>query len=133
MGTRADFYIGEGKDAEWLGSVAYDGYKWAEQPDCRLMTAKTEDEFQVALLEVSKERGDWTSPDMGWPWPWDNSFTTDFTYSFHDGKTNVYNWGLPYDSENPDAEPEEIIEWPNMAGVKNVTFGGRSGVMILGY
>jgi hypothetical protein len=26
MGTRADFYVGRGKDAEWLGSVAFDGY-----------------------------------------------------------------------------------------------------------
>lgn len=133
MGTRADFYIGEGKDAEWLGSVAWDGYEWANKPECCLMTAKTEGEFRDALLEVSKERGDWTSPDMGWPWPWNDSLTTDFTYSFHGGKTNVYNWGLPYDPENPDAEPEEIIEWPNMASVKNVTFGERSGVMIIGY
>jgi hypothetical protein len=26
MGTRADFYIGRGTEAEWLGSVAWDGY-----------------------------------------------------------------------------------------------------------
>jgi hypothetical protein len=26
MGTRADFYVGRGPDAEWLGSVAMDGY-----------------------------------------------------------------------------------------------------------
>jgi hypothetical protein len=25
MGTRADFYVGRGPEAEWLGSVAYDG------------------------------------------------------------------------------------------------------------
>ena len=27
MGTRADFYVGHGKDAEWLGSIAWDGYR----------------------------------------------------------------------------------------------------------
>ena len=26
MGTRADLYIGRGTDAEWIGSVAWDGY-----------------------------------------------------------------------------------------------------------
>ena len=26
MGTRADFYIGKGTDAEWLGSIAWNGY-----------------------------------------------------------------------------------------------------------
>ena len=26
MGTRADFYIGRGAEAEWLGSIAWDGY-----------------------------------------------------------------------------------------------------------
>jgi hypothetical protein len=26
MGTRADFYIGCGRDSEWIGSIAWDGY-----------------------------------------------------------------------------------------------------------
>ena len=26
MGTRADFYVGRGDAAEWIGSIAYDGY-----------------------------------------------------------------------------------------------------------
>jgi hypothetical protein len=26
MGTRADFYVGRGGQAEWLGSIAWDGY-----------------------------------------------------------------------------------------------------------
>lgn len=26
MGTRADFYVGRGESAEWLGSIAWDGY-----------------------------------------------------------------------------------------------------------
>lgn len=30
MGTRADFYSGRGKTAEWLGSIAWDG---TEIPD----------------------------------------------------------------------------------------------------
>jgi hypothetical protein len=26
MGTRGDFYVGRGKDAEWIGSIAYDAF-----------------------------------------------------------------------------------------------------------
>lgn len=26
MGTRADFYVGRGTEAEWIGSIALDGY-----------------------------------------------------------------------------------------------------------
>jgi hypothetical protein len=26
MGTRADFYVGRGETAEYLGSIAWDGY-----------------------------------------------------------------------------------------------------------
>ena len=31
MGTRADFYVGKTrKESEWIGSIAYDGYKFEE-------------------------------------------------------------------------------------------------------
>lgn len=51
MGTRADFYIGRGPDAEWLGSVAWDGYEW-DAEDSDLMTAKTADEFRAAVAAI---------------------------------------------------------------------------------
>lgn len=129
MGTRADFYVGTGVDAEWLGSVALDGYEWQESPDCPLMQATTEDEFRAAVKDIATDRKDWTSPDQGWPWPWDDSFTTDRQYAFTDGKTQDFNWGkLP--PKNEDDEPEKTVNWPNMKDRKNVTFGERSGVMV---
>lgn len=131
MGTRADFYVGTGVDAEWLGSVAWDGYEWQESPDCPLMKATTEDEFRAAVKGISTNRKDWTSPDQGWPWPWDDSFTTDRAYAFVDGKTQDFNWGkLPPKSE--DDEPVKTVDWPNMKDRKNVTTGPRSGVMVFG-
>ena len=58
MGTRADFYIGRGQDAEWLGSVAWDGYEW-EADDSDLMQAKTADEFRAAVAAIEAERDEY--------------------------------------------------------------------------
>lgn len=127
MGTRADFYVGTGVDAEWLGSVAWDGYEWQESPDCPLMKASTEDDFRLAVSEIAKERKDWTSPDQGWPWPWDDSFTTDFAYAFADGKVTAYEWGL-LDPESEGQDSAEI-KWPNMSERKNVAMDHRSGLI----
>lgn len=130
MGTRADFYVGVGVEAEWLGSVGWDGYEWQEHPDCPLMVATTEDEFRKAVADIANEREDWTLPEKGWPWPWDDSFTTDRAYAFVDGKTQDFNWGkLPPKSE--DDEPVKTVDWPNMANRKNVAYDKRSGAMFL--
>lgn len=117
MGTRADFYIGKGQEAEWLGSVAWDGYEW-EDPESDLMKAKTADEFRTAVLAIQSERDDFTTPADGWPWPWDDSNTTDYAYVFHNGSVEI---------------PSGEVNWfPNMASRKNVQFGKKSGIIIIG-
>jgi hypothetical protein len=114
MGTRADFYIGTGKNAEWLGSVAWDGYEWQESST--LIESKTEEEFRAAVTEISKERDDWTSPEDGWPWPWNTSSITDYAYYFQDGVASC----------------KGRNDWPDMSHIKNVTFGKRSGLIVIG-
>jgi len=42
MGTRADFYVGRGKTAEWLGSIAWDGYPAGLWPNKDTATAKAD-------------------------------------------------------------------------------------------
>ena len=52
MGTRADFYLGEGSAAEWLGSVAWDGYDVTEADDGLAHTLRlspTKEEFLTNL------------------------------------------------------------------------------------
>jgi len=119
MGTRADFYVGTGPKAEWLGSVAWDGYEFAEDPKCPIMTAKTKAEFRAAVEGVSKVRKDWTKPEDGWPWPWNDSETTDYAYAFVKGKVREWHCGKPEDG------------WPDMKARQNVTYGPRSGLMVL--
>lgn len=117
MGTRADFYIGCGKDATWLGSVGWDGYEWQNDPESLLMQASSEEEFKEAVSQIADERDDWTSPDLGWPWPWENSSTTDWTYFFSKGRTRAVEWG-------------GNIVWPDMRDRQNVAMSRRSGLLL---
>lgn len=116
MGTRADFYIGRGQNAEWLGSVAYDGYEWNDETSV-LMRSRTVEEFREAVAAIKLNRADFTDPCEGWPWPWDDSNTTDYAYVFDDGAVTI---------------PREIVNWfPNMAAHKNVQYGNKSGILML--
>jgi hypothetical protein len=115
MGTRADFYVGVGDKAEWLGSVAWDGYEWDEDEDCELMKATTEQQFRDALSKILKGRDDATFPEDGWPWPWNDSTTTDYAYYFLDGKVSC----------------DERDDYPNMDDKKKVAHGKRSGIILI--
>jgi len=134
MGTRADFYVGRGKEAEWLGSIAWDGYP--DAMDKAILRAKDEKVFRSAVDTFLKAREDATFPKDGWPWPWDDSQTTDYAYAFNDGKVYGSNFGHKWFSCYPLREPEESgnarEEFPDMKSKKAVTFGKRSGLLIIG-
>jgi len=131
MGTRADFYVGTGKDAKWLGSIAFDGYRIEKMEaldacrnaDCAacygIKMATTENDFRQAVATLLDLNDDATKPAQGWPWPWEDSKTTDYAYAFVDGACRVFYWG-------------KGAEWPDMSDRQNVTYGRRSGTIILG-
>lgn len=136
MGTRADFYIGLGKDAEWLGSIAWDGYPGGI--DAAVMDAGTEQEFRANLLSFFDGRDDVTPPERGWPWPWNDSRTTDYSYWFSDGKVFVSCCGhkpAPHplaDDEGEEDDPNVPDgEFPDMTNRKNVRFDRGSGILIM--
>lgn len=116
MGTRADFYVGTGPEAEWLGSVCFDGYQWAENENCDLRAARSVEAYRAAVKVILEEDDRATTPDMGWPWPWKTSKTTDYAYYFKDGAVGFTN----FDGD-----------WPDMSKKKNVTFGPRSGLIVI--
>lgn len=141
MGTRADFYVGRGPDAEWLGSIGYDGYPSGISRDER-----HPDRLDLGVTEEGKWRSDVgdflagstcaTLPDQGWPWPWDDSQTTDYSYAYDGGRV----WGTcfgrgwwPADQPEPDNHDEDKVEFPNMAERANVQIGTpQSGVIVFG-
>ena len=130
MGTRADFWVGHGPQAEWLGSVAWDGYQWHEQPECSLMVAANALDFRAAVTSILAGRKDATVPSAGWPWPWNTSATTDYAYVFDDGDTHVYTFGSPAVADDAEEQPERT-DWRDMSAVQNVNLGERSGLVIV--
>lgn len=149
MGTRADFYVGAGPDAEWLGSIAYDGYRIDEMEarhatkdaDCAacwaIKNAKSEQDFREAVADLLGQNDDATMPDQGWPWPWETSDTTDYAYCFDGGRVRTFCFGSELLGEHRKNSEEERktgpgIEFPNMKDRMNTTYGKRSGLLILG-
>jgi len=149
MGTRADFYSGRGDSAEWLGSIAWDGYPSGvfEGAELMLDSAVTlnEADWRKWVAEFLAGRSDATLPEGGWPWPWEDSRLTDCVYAWDGGKVwqaagHPERWypvnpdadcyGLPCDEDDPGDGP--LATFPNMKDRQNVTFGPRSGVFIVG-
>lgn len=157
MGTRADFYVGKenpetGAKAEWLGSIAWDGYP--SGIDDTILEATTEEEFRTAVKVFFAKRDDVTLPERGWPWPWDTSHTTDYAYAFDGDHVDASNFGRawfkasddePYDAK--DMSEDEIADakadgrkalegprpvFPDMAALKKVRLDRGSGVIVLG-
>jgi len=55
MPTRADFYVGRGADAEWLGSIAFDLRQDAIDHATTIGKSKVEDE--LALVAPARGKG----------------------------------------------------------------------------
>jgi len=134
MGTRVDFYVGRGQQAEWLGSYPYDGYP--DGIDAAVLAATEESEFRKAVADFlgGDNAENATLPEQGWPWPWDDSRTTDYSYAFDGGKTWASCYGHKwFDPLGPQPEMRGAKEvFPDMKDRKNVTLGPRSGVIVLG-
>jgi hypothetical protein len=138
MGTRADFYIGRGETAEWVGSIAWDGYP--DGIDAPVIEATTPDGFRNALANFAATRDDWTAPEMGWPWPWKTSSTTDYAYALDEGKVWASGYGGTwFDASQPETDIEDARDadrkavFPDMSGKMATTLGRRSGLIVLGF
>ena len=133
MGTRADFYVGRGEDAEWLGSIAFDGYPQGAAAET-LLTATSEDDFRTTVADLLARREDATTPEQGWPWPWTNSRTTDYAYAWDGGRLHAScfgsHWFNPRDKEPPEGTCSKTV-FPDMSKRQNVTMGPRSGIILV--
>jgi hypothetical protein len=141
LGTRADFYIGKGKEAEWLGSIAWDGYPDGIDDD--VLSATSEESYREAVTKFLTSRDDRTLPEQGWPWPWTNSRTTDYSYWFFDNKVSTSCFGHAlydplapkpeFDEEDLRFEVEKKLECPEFSKDQMAPAGTRrSGVMVFG-
>ena len=83
MGTRSDFYIMEHDGSmQWLGSAFKDGGPL--HTPIELLIQSNETGFEESVLDLLKSKDSVCKFDgEGWPWPWDDSQLTDYTYIFH--------------------------------------------------
>lgn len=139
MGTRADFYVGRGENAEWLGSVGWDGYPSGvftrDQP-----VEILEDSWREWVADFLA-REDGTKPEDGWPWPWEDSRTTDYAYAWDDGLLYASSFGTEWFVVDATADEwgesvdegdgETVAVFPDMTARKAVTYGPRSGLIVI--
>lgn len=152
MGTRADFYVGIGRDAEWLGSIAFDGFTgdvFDGSTDTLSPTPDDESAWRCDIARYLAGRDDSTLPDRGWPWPWDDSGTTDYAYAYDPVTDRVLGsgfggpWFLVVEGEPEDDEgyPDHSIDrdgiglpdFPDMSARKNVRTDKGSGAIFLSF
>jgi hypothetical protein len=124
MGTKADFYVGRGADAEWIGSVTDTGTPEALTPFLDGVTDRPQ--FRRAVARIIDAWGPaGIRPQQGWPWPWPTSHLTDYAYAFDRGRVHATGacsqWFDPLDVPAQDdgfwAQPELPDDaFPRMRG-----------------
>lgn len=139
MGTRADFYIRKDNQMKWLGSKGYDGYP--DGIDESIFEATTEEDYEAKTIAFLKEEDDATFPEQGWPWPWNDSCTTDYAYIFENNKVMAICFGGPlFDPLKAGEESKEGNEdekslpagyFPDMKDKQNIAYDNRSGVLFI--
>jgi hypothetical protein len=94
MCFRADFYLGRGKRALWLGSLREHG----APVHLRYALKRCNDQraFYAAALELVTSIPDGVPREQGWPWSYPDSSQTDYTYAFDDGQLFVSCYGSPF-------------------------------------
>lgn len=96
MGTRADFYVGLGPQAEYLGSIEYDGHPTSRAAPLFNRVSDMAAKYRCAHVRVCNEAAYRAVVDRilhdaaragrhgfrAWPWCWPDSRTTDFAYTW---------------------------------------------------
>jgi hypothetical protein len=111
-----------------------------------MLKARDRRAFRKAVKEFFAGRDDATLPEQGWPWPWEDSRTSDHAYAYDEGKVWVSSFGRRYitvrqyfslmgkSDEKVHAyynDPKDEV-FPNMKDRQAMTFGPRSGLLVIG-
>lgn len=79
--TRGDFYIGQGADSTWIGSITHDAFPQKIPLDILIcINPIMYEELVVDFIE--KMDGVVRTNGQGWIWPWHDSKLTDYSYIF---------------------------------------------------
>lgn len=139
MGTRSDFYTRKDGQMKWLGSKGFDGYP--DGIDENVLKSTDEQEYEKVVADFLSSANDATFPNQGWPWPWNDSRTTDYAYIFENGKVMSSCLGGPLFDPLKTAEEESDEEgkdntkmedyFPDMKDIQNIAYDNRSGALFI--
>ena len=129
--AKADFYTST-SDPEWIGSITDYGEPWNIPPD--ILIQNNSILYEELVIEWMKENDFYSyicSHDQCWPWDWEDSKLTDYSYFFceDDGKVYAYSRDddIVFDPVNvylgDDLRNSQVdinIVFPTMVGVKEL-------------
>ena len=105
MGTRADFYIGI-REPRWIGSLQFDGFPWSIA--CKILIQVNETMYEETVIEYLKlKRGIIPSDGDAWPWPWEDSQMSDYSYFFSKAYGKVFAYSM---SEKIVFDPIKVMQ-----------------------
>ena len=92
MGTRADFYI-DIIEPKWIGSITQDGQPW--NIPCKILIQNNVTMYEETVVEfLHTRRAIIESMGRNWPWPWEDSRMTDYSYFFANQPGAVYAYSM---------------------------------------
>jgi len=92
MGSRADFYIGM-NNPKWIGSISRNGHPW--NIPCRLLIQNNIVMYEEIVIDfLANNNGFIKSIGNSWPWPWENSKLTNYSYFFKRSHNMVYAYSM---------------------------------------
>jgi len=148
MGTRADFYVGRGETAEWIGSIGYDGYpedQYKNGVSMGILAARNEVSFRKRVQKYLAQH-DGIFVNEGWPWPWEDSGTSDYAYAWDGWMVWRSSFGhawmpatsMPHKSASDEEKNDFDMKFggnkqifPNMKSIQNIARGPKSGVITI--
>jgi hypothetical protein len=89
MGSRADFYVGIGNQAEWLGTLLNNGDVW--HTPLEIIIQESQIMYEELVIEHLKNNNGIIKDDGGkWPHKWQDSLMTDYSYIFDKHHEQVF-------------------------------------------
>ena len=103
--SRADFYVGLGPTAKYLGSITSNAEP--ENIPFSVKRARTPEAFEAAVRKLIRK----TDGALVWPWPYATSHDTDYTYLMSDGQLHIVRFGLGFRVMNGHrGRPRKVVE-----------------------
>jgi hypothetical protein len=107
MSTKADFYILDEDNIQWLGSLYRGGDPESIPTDILIQVSQVM--FEEMLFEHLESNDGVTNR---WPWMWSDSRGTDYSYFYHTGKGKI----LMSVSGSGLVDPIKILQGMDMIG-----------------